>query len=267
MRVLEWLGNAKREASAVVAGGEARLAAQKMRESRGDKTSARGDTLIEVVFAFAIFSAVVTGAILVLNAGIARAEGALELSLARTEIDAQAEALRFVHNAYAKNPVDNDVSYYQLWQAIVARATDDAVGVFPEFKPESCRTLYENVTPAIFSARAFVLNARKISPGNADSLVVAEYGVGTPFTEATIYPRIIYGASGTSETSDTEMAETVQFDTVAGVEGIYVLAAQEKTFDVPEFYDFYIYTCWQAPGSDVPTTIGTTLRLYNPELE
>ena len=36
--------------------------------------------------------------------------------------------------------------------------------------------------------------------------------------------------------------------------------------DAPEYYDFYIRTCWYAPGSNDSSTISTTVRLFNPDL-
>ncbi len=60
----------------------------------------RGDTIIEVMFAIAVFSLVAVITISMMNLGTANAEGALELTTARHELNAQAEALRFVHSAY-----------------------------------------------------------------------------------------------------------------------------------------------------------------------
>lgn len=60
----------------------------------------RGDTLIEVLFAVTVFSFVVVGALTIMNQGTAASQRALEISLVRQQIDGQAEALRFMHNAY-----------------------------------------------------------------------------------------------------------------------------------------------------------------------
>lgn len=63
-------------------------------------TTKRGDTIIEVMFAIAVFSLVAVITISMMNLGTANAEGSLELTTARHELNAQAEALRFIHSAY-----------------------------------------------------------------------------------------------------------------------------------------------------------------------
>lgn len=56
----------------------------------------RGDTIIEVMFAFAIFTMVAIVTVSMMNLGLATSERSLELVTARNELNAQAEALRFV---------------------------------------------------------------------------------------------------------------------------------------------------------------------------
>lgn len=94
----------------------------------------RGDTIIEVMFAIAVFSLVAVITIAMMNLGTANAEGSLELTTARHELNAQAEALRFVHSAYiaeAALPTCNTPilqrgekcqRYKDLWEAIISYA-------------------------------------------------------------------------------------------------------------------------------------------------
>lgn len=94
----------------------------------------RGDTIVEVMFAIAVFSLIAVITISMMNLGTANAEGALELSTARHELNAQAEALRFVHSAYVAelalptcsapilNKGEKCQQYTDLWEAIIARA-------------------------------------------------------------------------------------------------------------------------------------------------
>ena len=102
----------------------------------------RGDTFIEVMFAIAIFSLVAVISIAMMNAGVADAERALELVTARNELNAQAEALRFIHSSYiseATLPTCGSVTsdekcqqYQALWDAITAhtlRPSDDVTGL------------------------------------------------------------------------------------------------------------------------------------------
>lgn len=60
----------------------------------------KGDTIIEVLFATTIFSLIAVGALSIMNQGTAMAQRALEINLVRAQIDAQADALRFLNHAY-----------------------------------------------------------------------------------------------------------------------------------------------------------------------
>ena len=93
----------------------------------------RGDTLIEVMFAVAVFGLGAVGAIALMNTGLASVQNSLETTMARQEIDAQAEALRFIHDAYLTEPntkstdgtTGEEIStnnFRNLWQDIVAQA-------------------------------------------------------------------------------------------------------------------------------------------------
>lgn len=58
----------------------------------------RGDTLVEVIVAFAILAAVAIGAIAAMNRGVAMTERSLEITLVREQLDAQAEILRYARD-------------------------------------------------------------------------------------------------------------------------------------------------------------------------
>lgn len=231
----------------------------------------RGDTLLEVALAFVILSIVTTIAIVAMNAGILRLEGALELSLARTEIDAQAEALRFVHNAYVRNPNDEEGTYYRLWSAITKQANED-MSKLPQFQPSSCSSLYDDQSDNIYNAHAFILNTRDIRPreGTNESAWTKSLIVARPeesiFSASDLYPRLVYTVpatdTGEEKTTDDVLQEVGEYKKLAKVEGIYITEVQG---DDKTFYDFYIYTCFMEPGEQRPTTIGTTVRLYDPD--
>ena len=61
----------------------------------------KGDTLIEVLLAVGIFSMIAISVVAVMSGGTSSAQTALETTLTREEIDAQAEALRYIHDSYA----------------------------------------------------------------------------------------------------------------------------------------------------------------------
>lgn len=71
--------------------------------------SDRGDTIVEAVIAFAIFSAVAVGSLLIMNQGVAMAQRSLEVTLVRQQMDAQGEMLRYIRDS---QPIE--------WAAITA---------------------------------------------------------------------------------------------------------------------------------------------------
>ncbi len=94
----------------------------------------KGDTLIEVMFAVGIFGLAAVGAISLMNKGLAASQNNLEITMARQEIDAQAEALRFIQNAYLtekesiESTTDPDAepndknNFRKLWKMIIDTA-------------------------------------------------------------------------------------------------------------------------------------------------
>ena len=85
----------------------------------------RGDTLIEVMLAVGIFSMVAVAVVAVMSGGTSSAQTALETTLTREAIDAQAEALRFIQSSYiAEKDNTADASYAKLWRAITGNALD-----------------------------------------------------------------------------------------------------------------------------------------------
>lgn len=93
--------------------------------------SKRGDTIIEVMFAIAVFSLVAVVTISMMNLGTANAEGALELATARNELNSQAEALRFVHSAYTA-----ELALPECSEGIIARGE----------KCQQYKALWETIT-------------------------------------------------------------------------------------------------------------------------
>lgn len=86
----------------------------------------RGDTIIEVLLAVTVFGILAVGTMVVMNRGAAIAERSLEITLARQEVDAQAEMLRYVHSRYSD--VDNKDSYYNaLWQSLRPAGSSGAI--------------------------------------------------------------------------------------------------------------------------------------------
>ena len=80
----------------------------------------KGDTLIEVLLAVGIFSMIAISVVAIMSGGTSSAQTALETTLAREEIDAQAEALRYIHSSYIneKNSDNASLSSVALWRRI-----------------------------------------------------------------------------------------------------------------------------------------------------
>lgn len=69
----------------------------------------QGDTIIELVLAFAIFSLAAVGTMTILNSGVSTTQRDLETTLVREQIDSQAEMIRYARDT--KDPV---------WQTLIS---------------------------------------------------------------------------------------------------------------------------------------------------
>lgn len=234
----------------------------------------KGDTLIEVALAVGIFSLVAVTVMSVMNGGSSNAQTALEATLAREEIDAQAEAIRFIHSAYVANQnittdpdTDTASGYIGLWGDIVDRAINGSSisQDFYNYQPSTCSELYGNGANAI-SNNAFVIDTKALAAGSTENVVI---GKGTNFTQASTYPRLVYKQDDTSSL----LANNTEF---YAAEGLYITAIKDPNTTIIDssgiagsgssYYDFYIRSCWYGTGDKTPSTISTVIRLYNPEI-
>lgn len=256
-----------------------------------------GDTLIEVMFAIGIFSLVAITIVSVMIAGSSNVQTSLETTMARNEIDAQAEALRFIHQGYITE-VESDVEngpFTELWNEIrqIAGFVNSAgnvvgnVGKIDQhrsmtvFQPTTCSDIYKNTNDdqTIYQQSGFVIDARAIGTGSQVIYKAEPNGI---FNEASIYPRLLYNTSTNSLLDNTNSTSTLQ-----RVEGIYIFGLLDpggtsvvnregnpddtsvNNVDRTEsaFYDFYIRTCWYGSGKQTPSTISTLIRLYDPDVK
>jgi prepilin-type N-terminal cleavage/methylation domain-containing protein len=193
----------------------------------------RGDTLIEVLFAVAVFSLVAVGALSIMNQGTAAAERSLEITLVRQQIDAQAETLRYLNASYivgGSGAVD--------WASIQKLATTYNASGATDFNSSSCDIPGKGV---------FVLNthtASYVDPNDPTSTK------GKP-VPATTYSQVRYDG-----------------DAVSSVEGIWIQPVRYIGIGAQKgigYIDFHIRACWDSPGQSFPVTIGTIVRLYEPQ--
>ncbi len=234
-----------------------------------------GDTLIEVTLAVGIFSMVAIAAAAVMSGGTSSAQTALETTLAREEIDTQAEALRFIHSAYLADENSGDEPYTELWQKITDNAITPENGtnsldetVMKEFTeaPTSCQNVSENNS---LNKYGFVINTKSLGKTNlendanqeqfVDNVYINSGNSSDKFKNAVTYPHLVYNN-----------------DIFQHAEGIYVIAVKDpgttnlvnEKGDVDPnqsgYYDFYIRTCWYGTSSETPSTISTVIRLYDP---
>ena len=231
----------------------------------------KGDTLIEVVLAVGIFSMIAVAVVAVMSGGTSSAQVALETTLAREEIDSQAEALRFIHTSYIAEKDSASQKYQSIWQDIIDSAikttpTDD----FLQFAPDACKNIYSSDE---FKNHAFIINYRSlgnyINGTTTTSPFVSAEKSPSSFIQASAYPRLVYSSEATSNLSNNSFAYT----TLSSVEGIYVTAVKDagetnivnKEGMTSAFYDFYIRTCWYGTNANEPSTISTVIRLYDPK--
>lgn len=191
----------------------------------------RGDTIVEVLIAVTVFSLLAVTSLSVMNKGVNTAQRALEISLVRQEMNSQAEMLRFVHDSYISGA---DSAPGKVWADVIKD-----VNVTAASSLASLSSLATDCRPP--SSKAFIINPKQLNVVNG-----TDY-----FKTAQIFPKIAFNSSGA----------------VTRVEGFWVQQLKTPAFSgAPGYRDFHIRACWSAPGSSVPITLGTIVRLYEPSV-
>lgn len=222
-----------------------------------------GDTLIEVMFAVGIFSLVAIAVVSVMNGSLRNVQMALETTMTRNEIDAQAEAIRFIQAGYMteKDVSDDKKVYTAAWNEIIGLAnlndTEEKIISLSKFEPKTCDELYneQNGEKTVISQNAFIINTRKL--GDKDGVVVVAKDNSDIFGQSNLYPRMLFGEE------DSSLAKATLSKNLLKAEGIYVVGAPDMEKNT--YYDFYIRTCWNGAGQSQVSTISTVIRLYNPD--
>ena len=89
----------------------------------------RGDTIIEVMFAFVLFSMVIVGAFMIMNQGMALAQRSLEVTQVRQQIDSQVLLIRTAQQAVNQ----------QLWETIKGKVGTTTPITLSELAESNCR--------------------------------------------------------------------------------------------------------------------------------
>ena len=183
----------------------------------------KGDTIIELVMAFAIFSMAAVGTIAILNRGVATTQRNLESTLVRQQVDSQAEMIRYLHD-----------SGNTLWPSLinVANLTSNPAPIGT--------TGSQCPTPPALSFY--------VRPTAVDTFSRISIPAPTFTSSPNTYAMIDY--SGSLNPRDQGI-------------WLQVAEAENDNGSSVRAYDFYIHGCWMSVGTDVPMTIGTIVRLYD----
>jgi type II secretory pathway pseudopilin PulG len=190
--------------------------------------SQRGDTIVEVVLAFAVFSLVSVGAMTVMGQGTNASQRALEVTLVRQQIDAQAEALRAAHQAYTSS--SNGAA--SQWRQFARANTADNTVAYTD----------QNTCP---SARNQISNSFILDPRSA-SLV----------TDADWFQDI--------NTRTTKPFAQVEAGGNVRSYGMWIEREYVRGDTVPDSFNFSIRACWYGAGLSTPLQLETVVRLYEP---
>ncbi len=209
------------------------------------RSGSRGDTLIEVLFAVSVFSLVAVGGLAVMNQGSTAAQRALEITLVREQMDAQAQTLRFLNSSYVA-AFQPGASYGPStpagqWASILADIKANPITTPSALGGSSC--------PTQPKAGDFILDPAYATFYNS---------IQGKLTPANTFSQLVY----TTDSSNNQV--------YAGAEGIWIEAINNppSSSDPAQAnigsIDFYIFACWDSPGQNVPMTLGTIVRLYDP---
>lgn len=204
----------------------------------------RGDTLIEVLFAVSIFSAVAVGTIVIMNQGIASAQNALEINLVRNQIDTQAELLRHLNNAKLTAIGRNSTDDSAEWDKAVGRGSESGNAAHQPSQEadeyDAIRT-FEECTPDNLPTNAFF-----VDPTNGQ--------ISRNFTGAATFSQI-QTPEGLPAESNMLWVQPVSSD----------LDTSRSRLTLTKYYDFHIRACWDSPGAGGGVMkLGTIVRLYVP---
>lgn len=188
----------------------------------------RGDTIVEVILAFAVFSMVSVGAMTVMGQGTNASQRALEITLVRQQIDAQAEALRAAHQAYTAS--SNGAS--SQWRAFArANIADNTVSYTDE---SVCPSDVDQIS------NSFILDPRTAT--------------------------LITSADWFQDINTRTTKPFAQVETGAAVQsyGMWIEREYQAGGNVPDSFNFNVRACWYGAGLSTPLQLETIVRLYEP---
>lgn len=200
------------------------------------KSSQKGDTLIEVIVAFAVFASLAVGASAIMSRGVTSAQEALETTLVRQQMDGQAQTLRFLYQEYIASANNPEAATFA---EIVGSLTvaDDA----SEFGGAGCTTTIPGSNAFALDPRGPVYDASNTS---TDGIVTSPQLI--PITGSPV------AHPGLAKVLDEPRSY-----------GMWIEAVRDEDSST-SFIDFHIRSCWESLSGNVPRTLGTIVRLYVP---
>lgn len=204
--------------------------------------STRGDTIIEVLFAVTVFSLVAIGGISLMNKGTALAQRALEIGLVRQQMDAQADALRYLNRSYVNNYKNQASEEFKVWNTLTS--TNPAVdGLATTSAYKFSEMVGGDNKCKMPISKVFALNVESL---DMDGILRRD----SLDESASTYAKV-----NREDTSDI-VAEGIWVQAVRSAAGSSATSAS---------LDFHIRACWHTPGQERPITLGTIVRLYEPK--
>lgn len=215
----------------------------------------KGDTIIEVLFAITIFSLIVVSGLSIMNKGVAASQRALEITLVRQQIDAQAEVLRYINSSYIA-AYNSDI----LPGPTYASGADGMENRYDAGSPEDQWGLMTKD----------IIAANNTSVSKFSSIVTGTDCPSTPptnsfafNTKTAAYEKLTSdNFKSPSSFSQVRYKLATDQDVVDSYDGIWIEALRPNV--TPVYIDFHIRACWVSIGQAVPVTIGTIVRLYEP---
>ena len=219
----------------------ARLKQKQVKQGSRTKSFYRADTLIEVLFAITTMSLVIVLSLSLMNQGTSASIRSIQITLARQEIDSQAETLRYLNSAY--------VAAYTSGSTIAtgsATAANVYKSIITDIEASGATSVStfgtiddDGVSCATPPSGGFILNTNtaKYQAYSDSKLVLAE-----------TYPQIVYNSDGS----------------IAQSQGVWIEAIRSSKSNGSQYTDFHIRACWSAQGVSQPMNLGTIVRLYDP---
>jgi len=206
----------------------------------------RGDTLIEVMFAFGVFSLVAVSALTIMNRAQDVAQDALYISLARQAVNDQAETIRFLHDSYVASYIPGETFDPNAANKNPAWQWQNMVNTIQTYDIRTATNITNQTSCPQPPNGSFLLNTN-----TAHALTLNN---GT-YQTASSYAHIAYPNGSTNNPLSYGI----------WIEAIRSTASSDPSQSNLGYIDFHIMACWPATTGDaVPSTLATIVRLYEP---